>query len=203
MRKQIFHLPRRKVCRGSTTPVKLHHRPFARNVARNMIHFAFQNFQIWRRNSLIFLNDHVGGAEQAQTFAEGKMHVQRNGSSRLVGISMHAFEMVRAERIVPHRCGRITGIARARLVVTSYKLLANRQLSSHFRKTWMDNCHSNTFHKNLRNILELSAPPVLPNPPSSAVSAPFQQTVSRSLPVSAAEFHVLNSEYAPPRPTLP
>ena len=72
-------------------------------------------------------DDHVAGAEQAEALAEGKMHVERDGRLRGVGLGVHAFEVVGTEIILPDRRRRIAGVTRAGAVVTVQKFLGDQE----------------------------------------------------------------------------
>ena len=93
--KQILDLFGRQIGGRTAAPMKLHHFTFTRNSATHALHFVLQHAEIRRRDSLIFLNDHVACAKQTQAFAEGKMHVQRNRRLRRVCLFMHFFQIIR------------------------------------------------------------------------------------------------------------
>src|SRR4029453_12457179 len=96
--KKILELLGRRVCRGAASPVELHDFAFARNRFADPRNFLFQNVKIGKCDSLVFLNDDVARAKQAQTFAEGKMHVERNGSARRVRRGVNRSEIRGTER---------------------------------------------------------------------------------------------------------
>ena len=76
-----------------------------------------ENFDVRRRDAVILGDHNVAGAEQAEAFAEGKMHVKRNRSARRVGRRVELLEVVRAEIILPDRGRGIAGVARSRPIV--------------------------------------------------------------------------------------
>ena len=122
---QAFHLFRRQIRGCATAPVKLHHGPLARNEAADVLDFALQNFNVGRCHAVILGDHHVAGAEQAQAFAEGKMHVQGHRRSRGVGRGIELFQIVRTEIILPDRRGGIARVARARTIVFFQKRFGN------------------------------------------------------------------------------
>ncbi len=116
-RNSRFHLLRRQIRRRAAAPVKLHDGPFAGNEAADVLDFAFEDFDVGRRDAVILGDDHVAGAEQAQALAEGKMHVQRNRRARRIGRRVKLLEIVRAEIILPDRRRGIARVARPRAIV--------------------------------------------------------------------------------------
>ena len=122
---QAFHLLRRQIRRCAAAPVKLHDGPFAGHEAADVLDFALENFDVWRRDAVILGDDHVARAEQAQALAEGKMHVERNRSARRIGRRVKLFEIVRAEIILPDRRRGIARVARSRPVVFFEKLFGD------------------------------------------------------------------------------
>ncbi len=89
----------------------------ARNETGDVLDFISQSGEIRRRYGVILLNDHVAGAEEAQAFAEGKMHVERNRAARFVGLAIALLEIVGAEIVLPDGSGGIAGVARAGAIV--------------------------------------------------------------------------------------
>ena len=122
---QCFHLFRRQISGRAAAPVKLHDGPLARNEAADVLDFALESFDVGRRDAVILGDDHVAGAEQAQALAEGKMHVERNGSARRIGRRVELFEIVRAEIVLPDRRGGIARVARPRTIVFFEKRFGN------------------------------------------------------------------------------
>src|ERR1700730_8618523 len=139
---QVGKLFRRQISWRATAPMKLHHWSFPRNAASHVLDFALQYLQIRRSHALIFLNNYVARAEQAQAFAEGKMHVERNRSSRNLRFLMHGFEIVGSKGVIPDRCGGITGVARARAIVPREKFFIHAQFLTHPFKGGSHSCHS-------------------------------------------------------------
>ena len=97
--------------------MKLHDGPIAGNEFADVLDFPFECFDVRRRNAMILGDHHVARAEQAQAFAEGKMHVERNRRARRIRARVELFQIVRAEIILPDRRGGIAGVARPRAIV--------------------------------------------------------------------------------------
>src|SRR5712692_1408824 len=139
--KQIFNLLRSQIRRRPAAPVKLQHWPFFRNAAAHPLHFALQHVEIRRRHALVFLDDYVASAKQAQALAKRNVHVQRNGAARPFRLRVHLLQIIRAKRIVPHRRGRIARIPRPRPVVARQKFFAHAKLFRHMRQGWIRDTH--------------------------------------------------------------
>src|SRR5215813_5535395 len=137
--KKIFELRGRRVGRRPAAPVELDDFAFAGNRPRDPRDLFLQDFEVGKRDALVLLDDDVASAEQAQAFAEGKMHVERYRGKRGISGRVHLLEVGRLERVVPHRSGRITGIARAGAVVAREELFADVEFASGFFETRMRN----------------------------------------------------------------
>ena len=122
---QAFHLFRRQIRRRAAAPVKLHDGPFAGHESADVLDFPFENFDVRRRDAMILGDDDVAGAEQAQTLAEGKMHVERNRSTRLVGRGVELLEVTRAKIILPDRRRGIARVTWPRPIVFFEKLFGD------------------------------------------------------------------------------
>ena len=84
--------------------------------------------KIRRRDAVIFCDDHVAGAEQAKAFAEGQVHVERDGRARGFGLGVDVFEVVGAEGVLPDGRGGIAGVARARAIVAGEEFFGDAEL---------------------------------------------------------------------------
>ena len=138
---KVFNLFGGKIGGCSAAPVELRHLAIARNAAGDVSRFFFQDVEVRRRAALIFANDHVASAKQAEAFTEGKMHVQRNRGVLLVGQGDCGFVLIGAERIGPDRSGRIAGIARSGPVVAIDEFLVDGKLLAHFPQRRVDDGH--------------------------------------------------------------
>src|SRR5690348_6169583 len=134
-REKVFDLRRRKIGGSAAAPVELDNGTRARHAASNASNFFFQGVKVGRRGFMILLDDDVAGAEEAQAFAEGNVHVERNGRAGAIGLLVEFFEVRRAEGIVPDGSGGVTGVARAGTVVASEELFADAKLFAHLLKT--------------------------------------------------------------------
>src|ERR1700722_13132108 len=76
---KIFHLRGSEIGWRASAPVKLSDGPFAGHSRANVTDFFLERVQVGNRYTFVFLNGDIAGAEQAEAFAEGKMHVKRNG----------------------------------------------------------------------------------------------------------------------------
>src|SRR5258707_292703 len=132
--------------------MKLHHLALYRDASADPLHFPFQDGEVGRRHALILLNDYAAGAEQAQTLAKWNVHVQRYGAPRAFGLLMHTFQIIRAEGIIPHRRGRIAGVARSGPVVARQEFLADAQLLANLLQSWIRQFHrsASTFNAKAR-----------------------------------------------------
>src|SRR4029077_7452738 len=108
-----------------------------RNAAADALHLLLQHVEIGRRDTLVLLNDYVAGAKEAETFAEGNVHVQRNWCACTLGFFVYALEIGRAEGIVPDRSSGIAGIAWPGAIVFCEKFFADMKLSLHLLQAWM------------------------------------------------------------------
>ncbi len=63
-------------------PVELDYRAFAGNHLRDVVDFLLERSEVGNRHALILLNRDIAGAKEAEVFAEGKMHVQRERRTR-------------------------------------------------------------------------------------------------------------------------
>ena len=145
---QVLDLLGGKIRRRSAAPVKLRHLALARNAMADVISLLFQHVQIRRRNSLVFLDDYVTRAEQAQAFAEGKMHVQRNGAALFLRRGQRCFVFFWSEGVGPHRCRGVAGVTGSRLVVAVHKLFAHGECIAHFPQVWIHHCHGASLLRN-------------------------------------------------------
>src|SRR5579859_6120853 len=138
---EVFDLRGRQVSGSAAAPMELSDGTLAGDVAADASHFALQDFEVRRCDALIFLDDDVAGAEEAQALAKGDVHVERNGGFGAVGFFMDFFEVGGAEGIVPNRRGGIAGVAGAGTVVAPEKLFADAKLFAHVLQAWIRDRH--------------------------------------------------------------
>jgi hypothetical protein len=105
----------------------LDYRAVAGDVAAYVLEFAFQDVEVGGRDGFVFLDDDVAGAEEAEAFAEGDMHVEGDWGFGLVGFGVDSFEVVGAEGVVPDWGGGVAGVAGAWAVVAGEKGVAYAQ----------------------------------------------------------------------------
>lgn len=139
---EIFDLRRSEIGGRAAAPVELRDGAIFGDGLADAVDFALQDFEIRRSDTLIFLDDDVAGAEKAEAFAKGKVHVERDGRFCSLGFCVNFFEVVRAEGIVPDGSGRIAGVARARTIVTSEKVFADAKLFAHVLQSWICESHA-------------------------------------------------------------
>ena len=72
---EVFDLHRGKIRGRAAAPMELHNGAIFRNATADALRFTLEHIQIRRRDTFVFLNHHVAGAEQAKALAEGDMHV--------------------------------------------------------------------------------------------------------------------------------
>src|SRR5258707_4015719 len=126
-----------QVGRSAAAPVELDYGAILGDAAADAFHFLFQDVKIRRGDAFVFLNDDVARAKKTEAFAEGNVHVERNGCAGALGFIMHAFEISGTETIVPHRGRGIAGIARAGAIVFGEEFFADMKLAAHLLQTWM------------------------------------------------------------------
>src|SRR5216684_2555256 len=135
---------------SAAAPVELDYGAIPGDAAADAFHFLFQDVKIRRSDTFVFLNNDVAGAEEAEAFAEGNMHVERNGSFGALGFIVHAFEISGAECIVPDRSRGIAGVTRPGAIVFCKKVLADTELAAHLLQAWMCDCHAESLLPHLR-----------------------------------------------------
>ena len=74
---KILHLRGSQIGGRSAAPVKLNHGAIFRNALADVLDLALQGIEVGNRDVFIFLNGNIAGAEQAEAFAEGNVHVER------------------------------------------------------------------------------------------------------------------------------
>src|SRR6516165_8772460 len=129
---EILNLFRREVGGSAAAPMELDDLAFARNALRHTVDFFLEHRQVGRSDTLIFANDHIAGAEQAQALAEGKMHIKCHGRALAVGIVDRGFKFPGAKEVGPDRSGRKAGVAWPRTIVAVDEVLGDRKLLVHF-----------------------------------------------------------------------
>ena len=128
---KIVDLFGREISRGAAAPMELRYGTIAANTTRDTIDFLFESGEIGRSDALIFLNDDVARAEEAEAFAERKMHVERDGRAFGVGVFDGGFKIAGAERVNPDRSGGIAGVARAGAIVAIDEVFADGEFLLH------------------------------------------------------------------------
>ena len=76
---KVFDLRGSQISGSAAAPVELHDGAITGNAAADASHFALQDFEVGWCDALIFLDDDVASAEEAQAFAKGDMHIERDG----------------------------------------------------------------------------------------------------------------------------
>src|SRR5437762_3787662 len=76
---QVLNLFGCQVRRCAAAPMELDHRAILRDAAADAFHLPLQHLKIGWRDTLVLLDDDVARAKEAEAFAEGNVHVQRNG----------------------------------------------------------------------------------------------------------------------------
>lgn len=114
---EIFDLRRSEIGGSAAAPVELDDWAIFGDGPADAGDFPFKDFQIRERDALVFLDDYVAGAEEAETFAEGDVHVEREGGFGGVRLLVDFFEVGGAEGVVPDGGGGVAGVARAGTVV--------------------------------------------------------------------------------------
>src|SRR6266581_4740806 len=98
---KIFDLFGGQVGWRAAAPMELDHGAISRDAAADALHLLLQHVKIRRRDALVFLNDDVAGAKEAEAFAEGNVHVERDRRPGLLSLLVHPFEIGGAESVVP------------------------------------------------------------------------------------------------------
>jgi hypothetical protein len=125
---EVFDLWGSQVGGSAAAPMELNDWAIFGHIAAYVFDFAFQDVEIGRGDGFVFLDDYVASAKEAEAFAEGNVHVKRDGGFGGVGFGVNFFEIVRAEGVVPDRGGGITCVARARTVVAGEEGFAYAKL---------------------------------------------------------------------------
>lgn len=102
---------------------------------------------------MILLDDDVAGAEKAEAFAEGKMHVKRDGSFGSIGFGVDFFEIIGTERIVPNGRGGIAGVTRAGTVVARKKVFGDAEFFARLVERWSREGHKVALTATFRRTL--------------------------------------------------
>src|SRR5713226_4725278 len=138
---------------SAAAPVELNDGAILRDAAADALHLLLQHLEVWRGDAFVFLNDDVASAEETEAFAEGNVHIERNRCAGPLGFSVHAFEIGRAEGIIPDGRGWIAGIAWPGTIVFCEKFLADMELAAHLVQTWMCECHAESLlpHRHSRS----------------------------------------------------
>src|SRR5229473_5974642 len=139
---EILDLLGCQVGRSAAAPVELDYGAILGDTAADALHFLLEDVKIRRGDAFVFLNDDVASAEETEAFAEGNVHVERNGCAGALGFIVHAFEISGAEGIVPDRGRGIAGITWPGAIVFCKKVLADTELAAHLLQAWMCEGHA-------------------------------------------------------------
>src|ERR1700675_1088453 len=115
-----------------------------------MFDFALQNIEIGYGDALIFLNNYVACAKQAQAFAEGKMHVQRNRRLRALRFGVNRFQIAGAKGVIPDRRRWIAGVTRPGAIIAGEKFFTHSQFVAHALEAWSGERHGMILSANRR-----------------------------------------------------
>jgi hypothetical protein len=143
VREKLFDLRRRQISRSAATPMELRDGTRARDAVGHTINLFFQCGEVRWRNAFVFLDDDVAGAEEAETLAKGKMHVERDGRGIALSLFDGGFEIGGAESVDPDRSGGIAGVARAGAIVTIDELFGDGEFLLHLAKRGFGYGHKN------------------------------------------------------------
>ena len=133
--------------------MELRDRAIAGDAASDAIDFFFEGGEIRRGDALIFLDDDVARAEEAEAFAEGKMHVERNGRGFAVGVFDGGFVFLGAEGVNPDGRGGVAGVARAGTIVAIDELFADGEFLLHLAEGGIHDWHDELPPVALRCVL--------------------------------------------------
>src|SRR5260370_712130 len=139
---QILDLCGRQVGRSAAAPMKLDHGAILRDAAADALHLPLQHVKIGWRNVLVFLNDDVAGAKEAEAFTEGNVHIERNGRPGTLSFFVHAFEIGWAKSVIPDWRRGIACVAGPRTIVFGEEFLADMKLAAHLLQGWMCEGHA-------------------------------------------------------------
>src|ERR1700722_739994 len=158
--KQILKLLWSQICRGTAAPMELHYRAIARDSSSHLFDFSLQNIEIRYRDAFVFLNNYVTRAKQTQAFAEGKMHVQRNGCLRPLRLGVDGFEIIRTERVIPDWRSGVAGVTRSRAIISAEKFFIDLQFLAHALEGWSSERHVMILSANTqRKLADSFCPP--------------------------------------------
>src|SRR5580704_2753519 len=138
---EVFDLWRSQVGGSATAPVELDYGAIFGDAAADAGDFALQDFEVGGRDALVFLDDDVAGAEEAEALAEGDVHVERDGGFGCLGLLMDFFQVGRAEGVVPDGGGGVTGGAGAGAVVAGEEFFADAKFFAHVLEGWICEPH--------------------------------------------------------------
>jgi hypothetical protein len=96
-----------------------------------VLDLSLQYVQVRGRDALVFLDDDIAGAEQAEALAKRDMHVQRDGGFGTLRFFVNFFEVRGAKGIIPDRRGRVAGVTRTGTVVAREKFFADAKFFAH------------------------------------------------------------------------
>ena len=107
---------------------------------------------------MFFCDDHVAGAEEAEAFAEGDVHVERDRGLGGVGLGVDAFEIVGAEGVVPDGRGGVAGVAGAGAVVAGEEVFAYAKFFAHGLREWDDGIGHEVFRVRRARVGQAATP---------------------------------------------
>src|SRR6266478_1074618 len=122
---EILDLLGCQVGRSAAAPVELDYGAILGDAAADAFHFLFQDVKIRRGDTFVFLDDDVARAKKTEAFAEGNVHVERDGCTGEFGFCVDLFEIGRAEGTDTDRGRGIAGVTRPGAIVFCKKVLAD------------------------------------------------------------------------------
>jgi len=69
------------------------------------------------------------------------VHVERDRRFRAFRFSVHFYEIIRAESVIPNGRGGVAGVAGAGAIVFGEEFLSDAKLFAHFLQAWMSGSH--------------------------------------------------------------
>ena len=138
---EVFDLRRSQIGGSAAAPVELDYWAIFGNAAADAGDFALEDFEVGRRDALVFLDDDVAGAEEAETFAKRDVHVEGDGGFGGVGLGVDFFQVGGAEGVVPDGGGGVAGVAGAGTVITGEEGFADAELFAHVLQSWIGERH--------------------------------------------------------------
>jgi hypothetical protein len=139
--KEFFNLRRSEIGGSAASPVKLHDGAITGNAATDVLDLSLQYVQVRGRDTLVFLDDDIARAEEAETLAKRDVHVERHGRFGALGFFVNFFQVSGAEGIIPDGRGGVAGVPGTGTVVACEKFFADAKLVAHVFEAWMCERH--------------------------------------------------------------